>query len=172
VGRRARAERGGRRIDSTGWRPPPTQAGRLIGLVFSSTFAVVSLGEAWSISNQPAEACRTVLFRPRSLRYRCVPDLDPVRAGLELDGGVSQQSATLVLLVGGLVMLAIALYAGATFLGSHRWQRERRYDDSGLGDLIDDLAELDHLHDQGLLSDDELVAAKRRRRRQLDEDTP
>ncbi|HEV7760684.1 MAG TPA: hypothetical protein VGO78_16885 [Acidimicrobiales bacterium] len=132
----------------------------------------MSLGEAWSISSQPANACRTVFFRPRSLRYRCVPDLDPVRPGLELDGGISQQSATLLLVVSGLVMLALALYAGASILGSLRWERERRYDDSGIGDLIDDLAELDDLHDQGLLTHDELVAAKRRRRRQLDWDTP
>jgi hypothetical protein len=168
VGRRASAERGGRRIGSTGWRPPPTQAGRLIGLVFSSTIAVVSLGYAWSISNQPASACRRVLSPPRSLRYRCVPDLELVRPGLEPRGGLSQQSATLLYLGGGMVMLALALYAGATFLGSLRWRHERKYDDAGLGDLIDDLAELDDLHDQGLLSHDELVAAKRRRRRQLD----
>ena len=75
---------------------------------------------------------------------------------------------TLLLVVSGLAMLAIALFTGAKLLGSLRWRRERRYDDAGLGDLIDDLAELDDLHDQGILSHDELVAAKRRRW-QLDE---
>jgi hypothetical protein len=171
---RARAERSGRRDDATGWpgsKGPPPLAAQLFGLLFSSTIAVVSLGEAWSISSKPASVCRTVDFARRSpQRYRCVPDLDPVlvRPGLEPSGGMSQQSATLLLVVSGLVMLALALYAGASILGSLRWERERRYDDSGIGDLIDDLAELDDLHDQGLLTHDELVAAKRRRRRQLD----
>jgi hypothetical protein len=127
---------------------------RLIGIVVL-LFGTVWFGaEALMLAATSSDECPSVVDTNdgRGVDFEC-----------SSSGGQSKDSAVLLLAGLGVMFGAFLLVAVSKLLHD---VRSGAGSDDEVGALIDDLAELDDLRARGLLTDDELDAAKTRRLRQ------
>jgi len=127
---------------------------RLVGLAVLAIGSVQLCGAALALMSTSSDECPSVVDTNvgRGIDYEC-----------SSDGGQSKESAVLVLAALGLFFGAGAVYLLAGLLPR---RRAGGAEAEVVDDLIDDLAELDDLHERGLLTEEELDAARTRRLRQ------
>jgi len=127
---------------------------RLIGIVVLLFFTVWFGAEALTLAATSNDECPSVVDTNigRGIHFECSPS-----------GGWSKDSAVLFLAGLGVMFGAFLLVAVGKVLHHVRSGAGTHHE---VDDLIDDLAELNDLRARGLLTDDELDAAKTRRLRQ------